>query len=228
MTAIRKLLPFEYPLYAAHLIRLSPDERACRFMGPVRDEMMEAHVHDIQRPGNLVLGAFVDGWLRGAAELVVTSPAVPALGQGEAELAITVEGAFQGRGIGTELVRRTLLAARNRGIETVHTVSLVENLRLRRIVDHAGGKVHCHHGMCEGDIELTLPTQVSLIEEAMDEGAAVVTDLLDRIGWSGPRDEVIAAAEEAAPVDVPANPDRPDKPDNVVPFKAGKDRLKAT
>ncbi len=215
MTAIRKLLPFEYPLYAAHLTRLTPEERACRFMGTVKDAAMEAHVRDIQRPGNFVMGAFVDGWLRGGAELVVTSPVTPSLRHGEAELAVTVEGAHQGQGIGGELVRRVLLASRNRGIETVHTVSLVENLRLRRIVSDLGGEVKCHYGMCEGNIALTLPTQVSLIEEAMDEGAAIVGDMLDRIGWSGPREEVVAALTPAAA----RNCNAAVRADNVVPLR---------
>jgi hypothetical protein len=61
--------------------------------------------------GAVIYGFFVEGVLRGAAELRLLARA------GEAEAALSIERAWQSRGVGTALLERVLLAARNRKIE---------------------------------------------------------------------------------------------------------------
>ena len=60
----------------------------------------------------VIWGFFFDGVLRGAAELrLLEHP-------GEAEAALSIERAWQSRGVGSALFERVLLVARNRQIES--------------------------------------------------------------------------------------------------------------
>ena len=77
----------------------------------------------------MVYGFFVDGVLRGAAELRHDG----SLFSHEAEAAFSIEQPWQSHGVGTELLERTLLSARNRGIKSLHMHCLAENQRMQQL-----------------------------------------------------------------------------------------------
>ena len=113
--SVRKLWVGEADAYRDHLLRLDPESRHRRFSGAISDEIVVRHAATISEIGVVVHGFFVDGVLRGAAELRhIGSPF-----SHEAEAAFSIEQPWQSHGVGTELLERTLLSARNRGITAV-------------------------------------------------------------------------------------------------------------
>src|SRR5262249_26719335 len=129
MTCYRKLLPTEAGQFSRHLLALSLPDRRMRFQGAVSDYGVERRCRRLDWFRMVAVGFFVDGRLRGVAEVCFDRSLWPR----EAEIAVTVETPWQGRGIGTELTRRAVMVARNRGAARVTMLCLVENQRMRRI-----------------------------------------------------------------------------------------------
>jgi GNAT superfamily N-acetyltransferase len=123
---IRKLFVNEAPLFAAHLLRLDPESRRSRFGGAVADAYIPGYAEGSMLGDNIVQGFFVDGELRGAAELRLFAPHA-------AEVALSIEKDWQSQGVGTALVEHMLRAARNRGIKSLHMTCLPENLHVRQL-----------------------------------------------------------------------------------------------
>ena len=96
---------------------------------------------------NLAIGAFVAP--HGAARIVGVSRYARVPGTDRAECAIVVADDWQGRGLGTELMRSLGSAARTRGIRSLEASSLAENRRIQdwarrfgcdvRTEPHSGG-----------------------------------------------------------------------------------------
>src|SRR5205085_2862091 len=118
--SIRKLWPAQSENYRDHLLRLDAQSRRSRFGGAVADEFIRNYVELSRNLDGVVHGFFVDGTLRGAAEL---RPLGPRFGN-EAEAAFSIEQPWQSNGVGTALLERTLLAARNRAIKHLHMACL--------------------------------------------------------------------------------------------------------
>ena len=95
------LLPHDL---TAHLCRLDPQERSLLFFAAVNDVYIAKQVRGNNWCKAVVVGAFQGGHLVGAAELFGTANG--------AELAVTVDHRIQGSGVGTELVRKALLVAK--------------------------------------------------------------------------------------------------------------------
>lgn len=115
--AFRALWTFDHDAYLAHLLRLTPADRLSRFQYAATDEQIARHVDEFLKGGGHVIGWFIDGELRGAAEVALLRD--PTL----AEAAFEVEPEWRGSGVGAELVGRALLWARNRGARRllIHT-----------------------------------------------------------------------------------------------------------
>jgi acetyltransferase len=79
---------------------------------------------------NLALGALVGGDGVDGGEIVGVSRYARIAGTDSAECAIVVGDGWQGRGLGTELMRSLAVAASARGIRTLEGVSLAENQRI--------------------------------------------------------------------------------------------------
>ena len=95
-TEIRVLSPGSIEDFHAHLVRL---DRSSRFPGE-DDRAIDTHCLGLIAAGAIVIGAFVDGVLRGGAEIVPDRTAR----RGEA--AITIEDGFHDRGLERELTAR--------------------------------------------------------------------------------------------------------------------------
>ena len=106
---IRKLWGVERDAYRDHLLRLDAESRRNRFCGTIADSIIRAYAATARGSDVIVHGFFVDGVLRGAADL--------RLNRREAEAAFSIEKRWQSLGIGSALLERSLLAARNRGIK---------------------------------------------------------------------------------------------------------------
>ena len=129
LPAYRKLSAADAGLLAGHLKRLEPNDRQLRFWGGVTDRAIDEYCAKLDWTAAVVVGAFVDGELRGVGELVRVRM-VPRL---MAEVAFSVEGPWQNAGVGTELLRRVLTVARNRCIDRVYMLCLAENRKMQKI-----------------------------------------------------------------------------------------------
>jgi GNAT superfamily N-acetyltransferase len=172
---VRKLWVGEADAYRDHLLRLDPESRHRRFSGTIGDEIVARHAATISEIGVVVHGFFVDGTLRGAAELRhIGSPFAT-----EAEAAFSIEQPWQSHGVGTELLERTLLSARNRGIKAMHMQWLPENQRMQQLARKFEAEIKFDFGTVLGEVDPPRFTPLSLLREAVVDTHNIATAMLD-------------------------------------------------
>ena len=178
MRSFRKLMDHEKTLLSEHEIRVSGEDRVLRFMGGVNDDFIRTHCSQIAWPNSVAIGCFVDGTLRGASELWFDP-----WGEKPCELALTVERKFQGQGIGTELLRRSLLLARNRGAKSVYLACLPENRKMQHILQKFGRTVTTSvDGTIESELAIPAASQLTLWQELAGDGFGLMDGFVERIG----------------------------------------------
>ena len=172
---VRKLWVGEADAYRDHLLRLDPESRHRRFTGTVADEIIVRHAATVSAGGVVAHGFFVDGVLRGAAELRhIGAPFAP-----EAEAAISIERPWQSHGVGTVLLERTLLTARNRGIKSLHMQCLADNKRMQQLARKFEAELKFDFGSVIGEVDPPRSTPLSLMREAVVDSHNIVTAILD-------------------------------------------------
>lgn len=176
MRVFRNLAPFETWRLKQHLLRLSSDERRLRFSGAVGEHFISDHCDRIDWLRAVVIGAFEDGILRGAAELQLET-GVP----GRAELAITVEAAWQDQGIGTELLSRTITIAANRAMRSIYMICLLDNRRMQHVARKFADRLVFVEGQAEADLAVPFPTHASLWLEAASNGIGLIASWLEQL-----------------------------------------------
>ncbi|MCS5601694.1 MAG: GNAT family N-acetyltransferase [Paracoccus sp.] len=118
--------------HAAHLLRLSPEDRRARFHAALTDDAIRAYSDGVDWDHALIFGAFVGGVLRGLGELIPW----PVRDQGEASFSI--EQPFQQIGLGKRLVLATVLAARRAGLGRIHMDFIGDNRAMRALARDVG------------------------------------------------------------------------------------------
>ena len=116
-------------------------------------------------------GFFVDGVLRGTAEL--RPPRSPPTREGEA--AFSIEQPWQSHGVGTALLERTLLSARNLAIKTLQMNCLVDNQRMQHLARKFGADLKFDSDSVIGEIDPPRYTLLSLMREAAADVRGVAT-----------------------------------------------------
>jgi len=172
---IRKLWIGEADIYRDHLLRLDAESRRNRFGLALADELIEAYVASPTWSGAVLHGFVVDGVLRGAAELKPFGATLPTA----AEAAISVEKPWQSHGVGSALLARTLLAARNRGIRHVHMACLPDNARMQQLARKFAAELSFDLGNVVGEVAAPHPTPLSILREIVADGHGVATAMLD-------------------------------------------------
>jgi GNAT superfamily N-acetyltransferase len=172
---VRKLWIGETAKYRDHLLRLDPHSRRNRFSGGVSDHFIRNYAHLIPGLDTVVHGFFVGGTMRGAAEL----RPLGARFRREAEAAFSVEKPWQSHGVGSALLRRTLLAARNRGFRLLHMACLAENRRMQQLARKFDAELSFDFETVVGEVESSRPTPLSLMREVMSDSHGFATAMLD-------------------------------------------------
>jgi GNAT superfamily N-acetyltransferase len=172
---IRKLWISETDLYRDHLLRLDGESRRNRFGGGVADEFIRGYVDLSIGLDAVIHGFFVDGAMHGAAEL---RPLGSAFAE-EAEAAFSIEKPWQSHGVGTALLDRTLLAARNRGIKLLHMACLAENRRMQQLARKFDAELTFDFGSVVGEVEAPQATPLSVMREMVADGHGFATAMLE-------------------------------------------------
>src|SRR3954463_8026040 len=172
---IRKVWIGEAEKYREHLLRLDADSRRNRFGGALADELILAYAETAMQIGTVMHGFLVDGILRGVAELKPLGTALP----GVAEVAFSIEKPWQSYGVGSALLERTLLAARNRGIKLLHMTCLAQNKRMQQLARKFDAELTFDFGSVVGEVESPYPTPLSMLREAVADGHSFATAVLD-------------------------------------------------
>ncbi|MCH2394623.1 MULTISPECIES: GNAT family N-acetyltransferase [Oceanibaculum] len=178
MLVYRRLWPTDSTAYSDHLARLTPEQRHYRFGGFVDDGYLSTKTKAIDWFRCIAIGCFVDGVLRGAVFVIRAHNGWI----DEAELAITVEADFEGRGIGTQLMRRVVTLARNRGVHRVTLFCLSDNRRLLELARKFDPRMQHDHGEAELTVDLGIPDQMSYAEEALGLMETTVGSFFEQLG----------------------------------------------
>jgi GNAT superfamily N-acetyltransferase len=172
---IRKLWVGETDKYRDHVLRLDSASRHNRFGGGVSDEFIRNYVDLSISLDTVVHGFFIDGEMRGAAELRQLGSRFPR----QAEAAISVEKPWQSHGVGSALLGRTLLAARNRGFRLLHMACLAENRRMQQLARKFDAELSFDFGSVVGEVESSRANPLSVMKEIMADGHGFATAMLD-------------------------------------------------
>jgi GNAT superfamily N-acetyltransferase len=172
---IRKLWVAELGRYREHLLRLDPASRRSRFGGNVSDEFLINYADLATGLDTVIHGFFVNGTMRGAAELRPIGAAVVR----EAEAAFSIEKPWQSHGVGSALLARTLLTARNRGITFLHMACLADNERMQQLARKFDAELSFDFGSVIGEVLEPYPTPLSVAREIMADSHGFATALLD-------------------------------------------------
>jgi GNAT superfamily N-acetyltransferase len=172
---VRKLWISETGAYRDHLLRLDSESRHRRFSGTVADEFIAHHAATSNKLGVIVHGFFIDGTLRGAAEL----RSYGSMFSREGEAAFSIEQPWQSHGVGTVLLERTLLSARNRGIKLLQMHCLADNQRMQQLARKFEADLKFDFGSVIGEVDPPRYTSLSLMREAVTDAHSVATAILD-------------------------------------------------
>ncbi|MFZ1416590.1 MAG: GNAT family N-acetyltransferase [Defluviicoccus sp.] len=169
MIPIRILFAHERHRYAEHLCSLDAEARRLRFARAINAQGICDSVTGLGGTRHAIL-VHEDDTLAIAGAVLVTCR-----DRALAEMAFSVDRAWRGQGLATELAHRAMVWARNRDIAQVGIYCLAENVSMRRLAQHIGVRLQIEGPDCEGTLELPRRTPFSLMEEMIGEG----TGLLD-------------------------------------------------
>jgi GNAT superfamily N-acetyltransferase len=178
---VRRLLPFDSAQFRGHLKRFDEDSRRLRFGAVVSDSFLDNYADSSYRFDTVIFGWFVDGVMRAAGELRPIS-----LGpSGSAEIAFSVEKPYQHHGIGSMLMDRIVVAARNRAIGHLRVFCLPGNEPMKHLADKYGAHMHASHGEVEGDITPEPATALTLLGESVQEAHGLLSAFIAQAGrWT--------------------------------------------
>ncbi len=176
---VRKLWIGETDAYRDHLLRLDQESRNTRFSGAVSDDFIARHAATATGLGVVVHGFFVDGVMRGGAELRRNGASLGGMLSDGAEAAFSIEQEWQSHGVGTVLLERTLLSARNRGIKHLRMDCLADNRRMQQLARKFEADLSFDFGSVIGEVDPPRPTPLSLMREAMDDAHGVAAKILE-------------------------------------------------
>src|SRR6202034_180325 len=103
---------------------------------------------------------------------------------GQAEAALSVEKPWRSQAVGSGLLARTLLAARNRGFRHLHMTCLADNERMQQLARKLAAELSVDFGSVVGAVESPRPTPLSLMRDLVTDShgfAAAVLELQSRM-----------------------------------------------
>jgi acetyltransferase len=161
---IRPILPEDEPLTIDFHKSLSEETVHLRYFGFLKGEALISHERlvqicfsDYDREINLVAERIQPG--RNQRQIIAIARLIKAYGANEAELAIVISDDWQGKGLGTKLLRDLLEIGRTEGLERIVGYILPENYVMQRICRKQGFEVkyETSHDVFKAEVELQSP-----------------------------------------------------------------------
>ncbi len=154
------------PELRAHFLALGSEDRRLRFGIMARDAAIERYADNLDFGRDAVFGVQGDGRrLDGITHL--------ALEKNHAEIGVSVLHTARGRGIGTALVSRAALHARNQNIDVLYMQCLSENRAIMRIAASLGMRIVTEAGQSEGRLSLPSANARSMLREMVEDRIAL-------------------------------------------------------
>lgn len=154
---MRSADPSDAPLVAALHARCSPEARRSRFLSPtprLAAGQLDELLHGETGTGQAVIAVTADGGSAvGLANLATH-------GDGVARFAVLVENAWQGRGLGTALLRRVADLATEQGITELTGIARPDDLGITRLLRRAGLRPSAEIADDEVRVRAPLPAAV--------------------------------------------------------------------
>jgi ribosomal protein S18 acetylase RimI-like enzyme len=144
-----RLGPRDADRYADHLLRLSDKDRRLRFFGDAEDFLIEIHAGAAASDKRIVVICEEDGVIRAAAELLA-DPTRPEVG----ELAFTVEGDCQRKGMGSALMKEVIDAGVQAGFERLELEILPDNESMLALARRFFERIEARDGRLFASINL--------------------------------------------------------------------------
>lgn len=176
---VRKLHAADLVLFRDHLLRLDSDTRQKRFAMGASDDFIRSYVQTSISIDTVIHGYFENGIVRGVGELRLVGRS-----RFDAEAAFSVEQPWQAQGVGSVLLGRTLLTARNRGIRRLYMNCLATNRHMQRLAKRFGAELEFDSGDVVGLVVPEYASAASFLKEAVSDSygwATAVFDLQRRI-----------------------------------------------
>jgi GNAT superfamily N-acetyltransferase len=189
--------------YRDHLLRLDARSRHERFCGGMSDDSLVQYAEHCFGQGDLLYGAFIDGYLVGAAELrssaAIWSERASFGRHIHAEAAFSVEEGFRRLGIGERLFRRIQRAASTHGVETIEIICLPNNVGMRMLAQKFKTHFTFEESALTGRLLALRPTPFSLMREVAGDAVDFGVALFDPAGGSRERTQ-LGQCDRASPL----------------------------
>lgn len=168
---VYRLTPIEYHRYRKHLLALDSQSKYLRFGHHIQDEMLNKLCDKFEAdPQHHKLFVIEND------ELEVVAAGHISLQDNELELAFSVLKPYQGQGMGSSLMARTVEWCQNRGIKGGCMVCLSTNMAIKKLAAKHGILVN-DSGETLADIKIPSATTASVIHEVIDSNLARVDHL---------------------------------------------------
>lgn len=156
------------PEVLQHLLSLNEEDRRLRFGTQTPDQVIHQYVERLDLDKDTVFGCF-DAKLQliGMAHLAYLPKAV---GQAQAaEFGVSVLPKGRAQGIGTALLARAAVHARNTNIETLFVHCLANNKAMMHLAQKAGMQVEYAYGDADAYLKLPPANHSTRVQEAANE-----------------------------------------------------------
>ncbi len=142
---IRPIRPEDEPLMAAFHQTISERSVMLRYFYPMALSQRIEHerlsrISFIDYDREMALVAEVQG-RRGTNEIIAAGRLIKFYGGEEAEFTVLVSDAFQGYGLGSEMLRRLVDIGKKEGVKTIHGNILGDNTNMLRVTERLGFKL---------------------------------------------------------------------------------------
>lgn len=171
--AVHRLNPRHRDDIAQHLLCLPAEDRRLRFGRYIRDEAVREYVARIDFESDRVFGVH-------APDLALAGVGHLALEQAQqiAELGLSVDPAWRGKGYGFALLQRAVLHAANLGYRILFMVCLAENQIMMHLARKAGLTLVVEYGETDARLALDRGVHGGALKEALADQFALVDCML--------------------------------------------------
>lgn len=167
---VRRVLAHEYPKYRKHLKALDRDSKTLRFANPLTDEVIDQLCDKWEADHEHNILFCIEN-----SDLDFVAVAHIAIDENhEMELAFSVLKEYQGRGMGTDLMKRAIQWCRTHDFLHGSMICLSTNSVIKHLCTKHGIHMESEYGETLAEIHLDHPSLSTFWVEATDSNLAIM------------------------------------------------------